>query len=56
MHLKEDTVFDLLNLTLGSISHKMLPSTHYIMHVTYAASKFRVVKTNGLQENTLFDL
>ena len=35
-----------LTLTLGSMSHKMLPE--YLHHVTYAPAKFEVATANGL--------
>ena len=37
-----------LTLTFGSESHKMLPGTHTLYHVTYARAKFEVGTSNGL--------
>ena len=36
-----------LTLTLGSMSHKMLPE-YPLRHVTYALAKFEVATSNGL--------
>ena len=56
IHLQENTY---MTLTLGSRSHKMLPSTLDIMRPMYQQSLIllhpRVKKKMHLQENTLFD-
>ena len=49
MHLQENTVFDLLNLTLGS-KVTCNVAQYSLHHESYAAVQFEVATSNGLGE------